>query len=103
MIIHFMHFHLCTWLNLPLVPFYAQYNKHKLLCYILISVLQNIFEIHIRRGGSSQKMNHSEWLDTIDSEPDIISMHLLPLTTFLSGIPGYGFAARAINLYLRCK
>jgi hypothetical protein len=29
---------------------------------------QNLLEIHIRRGGSSQMVNHSEWLDTIDSE-----------------------------------
>ncbi|RHN43192.1 putative membrane attack complex component/perforin (MACPF) domain-containing protein [Medicago truncatula] len=48
-------------------------------------------------------MNHSEWLDTIDTEPDVISMHLLPLTTLLSGIRGVGFMSHAINLYLRCK
>jgi hypothetical protein len=48
-------------------------------------------------------MNHSEWLDTIDSEPDVISMHLLPLTSLLSDIRGYGFLAHAINLYLLCK
>jgi hypothetical protein len=64
---------------------------------------QNLLEIHIRRGGSSQMVNHSEWLDTIDSEPDIISMHLLPLTSLLGGISGIGYLTHAINLYLRCK
>jgi len=48
-------------------------------------------------------MSHSEWLDTIDSEPDIISMHLLPLTALLSGVRGVGFVTHGINLYIRCK
>jgi hypothetical protein len=65
--------------------------------------LQNIFETHIRRGGSSRMVNHSEWFETIDSEPDIISMHLLPLTSLLGGISGIGYLTHAINLYLRCK
>ncbi|KAK7358758.1 hypothetical protein VNO77_00696 [Canavalia gladiata] len=64
---------------------------------------ENIFVIHSRRGGSSQKMNHSEWLDTIDSEPDVISMFLLPLTSLLRSIRGSGFVSHAINLYLRYK
>jgi hypothetical protein len=64
---------------------------------------ENIFMIHRKRGGSSQKMYHSEWLDTIDPQPDVISMHLLPLTSLLLGIRGSGFVSHAINLYLRCK
>ncbi|KAI5383979.1 MACPF domain-containing protein At4g24290 isoform X1 [Lathyrus oleraceus] len=64
---------------------------------------ENLFMIHRRKGGSSKKMYHSEWLDTIDSQPDVISMHLLPLTSLLLGIRGSGFASHAINLYLRYK
>lgn len=65
--------------------------------------LQNLFMIHSRRGGSNQKMYHNEWLDTIDSEPDVISLLLLPLTSLLRSIRGSGFVSHAINLYLRCK
>ena len=48
-------------------------------------------------------MYHGEWLDTIDLEPDVISMILLPLTSLLRSIRGSGFVSHAINLYLRCK
>ncbi|XP_039684782.1 MACPF domain-containing protein At4g24290 [Medicago truncatula] len=78
-------------------------NSHHVASQDLSNIKENLFEIHIRRGGSSQNMNHSEWLDTIDTEPDVISMHLLPLTTLLSGIRGVGFMSHAINLYLRYK
>jgi len=65
--------------------------------------LQNLFMVHKRKGGSSKTMYHSEWLDTIDPQPDVISMHLLPLTSLLLNIRGNGFMSHAINLYLRCK
>ncbi|KAK2438884.1 MACPF domain-containing protein [Trifolium repens] len=78
-------------------------NNHGLASQGLSNVKKNLLEIHIRRGGSSQMVNHSEWLDTIDSEPDIISMHLLPLTSLLGGISGIGYLTHAINLYLRYK
>lgn len=65
--------------------------------------LQNLFMVHSRRGGSNQKMYHNEWLDTIDLEPDVISLFLLPLTSLLTSIRGSGFVSHAINLYLRCK
>lgn len=65
--------------------------------------LQNLVMIHSRRGGSNQEMYHDEWLGTIDSEPDVISLFLLPLTSLLRSIRGSGFVSHAINLYLRCK
>ncbi|KAL2342866.1 hypothetical protein Fmac_004151 [Flemingia macrophylla] len=64
---------------------------------------KNLFVIHSRKGGSSQKVYHNEWLETIDSEPDVISMFFLPLTSLLNGIPGSGFVNYALNLYLRWK
>ncbi|KAK7399326.1 hypothetical protein VNO78_10508 [Psophocarpus tetragonolobus] len=64
---------------------------------------KNIVLIHSRRGGSGQKMYHNEWLDTIDSEPDVIALFLLPLTSLLRSIRGSGFVSHAINLYLRYK
>ncbi|XP_027920579.1 MACPF domain-containing protein At4g24290-like isoform X2 [Vigna unguiculata] len=64
---------------------------------------ENLVMIHSRRGGSNQTMYHDEWLDTIDSEPDVISLFLLPLTSLLRSIRGSGFVSHAINLYLRYK
>ncbi|CAJ2676763.1 unnamed protein product [Trifolium pratense] len=80
-------------------------NNHCLASQGLDNIKKNLFEMHIRRGGSSQMVNHSEWLDTIDAEPDIISMHLLPLTSLLvlGGISGSGYLTHAMNLYLRYK
>ncbi|TKY60484.1 MACPF domain-containing protein [Spatholobus suberectus] len=78
-------------------------ENHCLATEELCNEKENLFVIHSRRGGSSQKMYHNEWLDTIDSEPDVISMFLLPLTSLLNGIGGNGFVNHAVNLYHRYK
>ncbi|MQL83395.1 hypothetical protein Taro_015895 [Colocasia esculenta] len=63
--------------------------------------LRRIFK---RRGGNDNKdLNHSEWLNTIQYEPDVISMSFVPITSLLNGVPGSGFLSHAINLYLRYK
>ena len=79
------------------------------------SCLQNIVVIYSRRGGSKEVMHHSEWLETIDSEPDVISVFLLPLPTLLRGTKENRFLRYAIDhnenrflryaidLYFRCK
>ncbi|KAG0516450.1 hypothetical protein BDA96_09G004300 [Sorghum bicolor] len=58
-----------------------------------------------RRGGKEwdKDMPHSEWINTVQSEPDVISMSFLPITSLLNGVPGCGFLNHAINLYLRYK
>lgn len=57
-----------------------------------------------RRGGNDYKnLTHHEWLNTVQYEPDVISMSLVPITSLLQGVPGSGFLSHAINLYLRCK
>jgi hypothetical protein len=58
-----------------------------------------------RRGGREwdKEMPHSEWINTVQAEPDVISMSFLPITSLLNGVPGCGFLNHAINLYLRCK
>uniref|UniRef100_A0A1D1Y295 MACPF domain-containing protein At4g24290 n=1 Tax=Anthurium amnicola TaxID=1678845 RepID=A0A1D1Y295_9ARAE len=57
-----------------------------------------------RRGGDDFKdLSHSEWLNTIQYEPDAISMSFVPITSLLNGVPGSGFLSHAINLYLRYK
>jgi len=58
-----------------------------------------------RRGGNEwdKEMPHSEWIKTVQAEPDVISMSFLPVTSLLNGVPGVGFVSHAINMYLRCK
>lgn len=60
--------------------------------------------IYKRRGGKdSKEISHSDWLNTVQGEPDVISMSFLPITSLLNGVPGSGFLSHAINLYLRCN
>lgn len=65
---------------------------------------QDIVNICKRRGGSDDRnLSHNEWLQTVQHEPDVISMSFIPITSLLNGVPGSGFLSHAINLYLRCK
>ncbi|OAY33229.1 MACPF domain-containing protein At4g24290 [Manihot esculenta] len=59
--------------------------------------------IHRRKGGSNKSRHHSEWCQTVQFEPDVISMSFIPITSLLSGINGSGFLTHAINLYTRYK
>ncbi|KAL3843663.1 hypothetical protein ACJIZ3_001066 [Penstemon smallii] len=57
-----------------------------------------------RRGGSDgRNLTHNEWLQTVQLEPDVISMSFIPITSLLNGVPGSGYLSHAINLYLRYK
>ncbi|XP_015695327.1 MACPF domain-containing protein At4g24290-like [Oryza brachyantha] len=57
-----------------------------------------------RRGGRDKDiLSHSDWLNTVQAEPDVISMSFVPITSLLNGVPGCGFLNHAINLYLRYK
>lgn len=71
----------------------------------LVFLFQDLVMVVKRRGGKEwdKDMPHSEWINTVQSEPDVISMSFLPITSLLSGVPGCGFLNHAINLYLRCK
>lgn len=65
---------------------------------------QDIRRIFKRRGGNDNKdLLHHEWLNTVQLEPDVISMSFVPITSLLNGVPGSGFLSHAINLYLRCE
>ncbi|XP_065870608.1 MACPF domain-containing protein At4g24290 isoform X1 [Euphorbia lathyris] len=65
---------------------------------------EDIVRIYKRRGGNDNKgLSHSEWLHTVQFEPDVISMSFIPITSLLNGVPGSGFLSHAINLYLRYK
>ncbi|XP_047335196.1 MACPF domain-containing protein At4g24290-like [Impatiens glandulifera] len=57
-----------------------------------------------RRGGNNQKnISHDNWCQSVQLDPDVISMSLIPISSLLSGIDGNGFLSHAINLYLRYK
>uniref|UniRef100_A0A7C9E0S6 MACPF domain-containing protein n=3 Tax=Opuntia streptacantha TaxID=393608 RepID=A0A7C9E0S6_OPUST len=65
---------------------------------------EDIVSICKRRGGSDNwSLPHHEWLQTVQFEPDVISMSFIPITSLLNGVPGSGFLSHAINLYLRYK
>ncbi|GKV24447.1 hypothetical protein SLEP1_g34058 [Rubroshorea leprosula] len=65
---------------------------------------EDIISICKRRGGSANgNLSHNEWLQTVQLEPDVISMSFIPITSLLNGVPGSGFLSHAINLYLRYK
>lgn len=67
-------------------------------------LLQDIVSIRKRRGGSDIKnLSHNEWLQSVQLEPDVITMSFIPITSLLNGVPGSGFLSHAINLYLRCE
>ncbi|XWS55323.1 hypothetical protein CRYUN_Cryun10bG0165100 [Craigia yunnanensis] len=65
---------------------------------------EDIISIYKRRGGSDNRnLSHNDWLQTVQSEPDVILMSFIPITSLLNGVPGSGFLSHAINLYLRYK
>lgn len=65
---------------------------------------EDVVTIYKRRGGSDNRnLNHNEWLQTVQLEPDVISMSFIPITSLLNGVSGSGFLSHAINLYLRYK
>ncbi|CAF2071397.1 hypothetical protein Bca4012_087955 [Brassica carinata] len=65
---------------------------------------EDIFFMCKRRGGNDNRnLTHNDWLQTVQTEPDAISMSLIPITSLLNGCPGSGFLSHAINLYLRYK
>ncbi|XP_074306870.1 MACPF domain-containing protein At1g14780-like [Silene latifolia] len=59
--------------------------------------------IRSKRGGNVYLHSHSQWLQTVASNPDAILFKFVPITSLLAGIPGSGYLSHAINLYLRYK
>ncbi|KAG6482860.1 hypothetical protein ZIOFF_059499 [Zingiber officinale] len=56
-----------------------------------------------KRGGDVCLPTHSNWLQTVQNNPDAILFKFVPITSLLTGIPGSGYLSHAINLYLRYK
>ncbi|KAJ7299523.1 hypothetical protein O6H91_Y214900 [Diphasiastrum complanatum] len=63
---------------------------------------EDVEVIFRRRGGDNLVKHHNDWLATVPSAPDVISMSFVPITSLLNGVPGSGFLSHAVNLYLRC-
>lgn len=59
--------------------------------------------IFSKRGGDVFSNSHSNWLQSVLTEPEAIRFKFVPITSLLTGIPGSGYLSHAINLYLRCK
>ncbi|KAI3861204.1 hypothetical protein MKX03_021523 [Papaver bracteatum] len=53
-----------------------------------------------KEGSDNKNLTHSEWIHTVQVEPDVISMSFVPITSLLNEVPGSGFLSHAINLYL---
>ncbi|KAH1266377.1 MACPF domain-containing protein CAD1 [Glycine max] len=58
---------------------------------------EDVTVIFRRRGGDDLEQNHSKWLSTIKSSPDIIEMTFCPITDLLDEIPAKEHLTRAID------
>ncbi|CAM8963864.1 unnamed protein product [Rhodiola kirilowii] len=56
-----------------------------------------------RRGGDDLEQNHSQWVKTVWSAPDVIEMTFFPIASLLEGVSGREHLVRAIGLYLEYK
>ncbi|KAI4356139.1 hypothetical protein L6164_000186 [Bauhinia variegata] len=64
---------------------------------------EDVTVIFRRRGGDDLEQNHSKWISTVCSSPDIIEMTFCGITDLLDGIIGKEHLTRAIGLYLEYK
>ncbi|XP_039001955.1 MACPF domain-containing protein CAD1-like [Hibiscus syriacus] len=66
-------------------------------------LLQDVTIIFRRRGGDDLEQNHSQWVKTVRSSPDVIGMTFYPIAALLDGVAGKEHLARAMSLYLEYK
>ncbi|RDY11084.1 MACPF domain-containing protein CAD1, partial [Mucuna pruriens] len=58
---------------------------------------EDVTVIFRRRGGDDLEQNHSKWLKTVKSSPDIIEMTFCPITDLLDEMPAKELLTRAID------
>ncbi|XP_061371471.1 MACPF domain-containing protein NSL1-like [Gastrolobium bilobum] len=64
----------------------------------------DVVSISVRRGGIvGVGQHHNQWMSTVSQSPDVVSMSLMPITSLLNSVSGYGFLSHAVNSYLRHK
>ncbi|KAG6475304.1 MACPF domain-containing protein At4g24290-like isoform X1 [Zingiber officinale] len=80
-----------------------QPNTLHLPVYSEASTKEGLTIICAKRGGDVYVPTHSNWLQTVQNNPDAILFKFVPITSLLTGIPGSGYLSHAINLYLRYK
>uniref|UniRef100_A0A1D1ZBC6 MACPF domain-containing protein At1g14780 n=1 Tax=Anthurium amnicola TaxID=1678845 RepID=A0A1D1ZBC6_9ARAE len=80
-----------------------QSNNLQLANNIESSSKEGLTIICSKRGGDVYLGSHSKWLQTVPAMPDAILFKFVPITSFLTGVPGSGYLSHAINLYLRYK
>ena len=59
--------------------------------------------IYRRRGGNDLIQDHGKWRKTIKSNPDVLSMSFLSITSLLERGPAQENLECAIEAYLTCK
>ncbi|KHN40622.1 MACPF domain-containing protein CAD1 [Glycine soja] len=64
---------------------------------------QDVRVIFRRRGGDDLEQDHSMWLRTVWSSPDVIQMTFCPITDLIDEVPGKEQLTHAIGLYLEYK
>ncbi|GLT41744.1 hypothetical protein SLA2020_157870 [Shorea laevis] len=64
---------------------------------------EDVTVIFRRRGGDDLEQNHTRWVKTVQSSPDVIEMTFCPITALLDGVTGKEHLAHAIALYLEYK
>lgn len=95
-------------IRIPLCTFFLDKNYladscFKTLYLFIIITPGNNFLLEKERRSSDRNMPHNKWCQTVQLEPEVISISFIPIASLLSGTDGSGFLGHAINLYLRCK
>ncbi|TQD80898.1 hypothetical protein C1H46_033568 [Malus baccata] len=80
-----------------------QTNTMQLTTFPETSSKDGLTMIFSKRGGDVFSNGHSNWLQSVLTEPEAILFKFVPITSLLTGIPGSGYLSHAINLYLRYK
>ncbi|KAE8732437.1 hypothetical protein F3Y22_tig00002119pilonHSYRG00001 [Hibiscus syriacus] len=71
-----------------------------ILVVVIVIVPTDVTIIFRRRGGDDLEQNHTQWVKTVRSSPDVIEMTFYPITALLDGVAGKEHLARAMSLYL---
>ncbi|KAE8722811.1 Kinase superfamily protein isoform 1 [Hibiscus syriacus] len=74
-----------------------------ILVVVLVILPTDVTVIFRRRGGDDLEQNHTQWVKTVRSSPDVIEMTFYPITALLDGVAGKEHLARAMSLYLECN
>ncbi|RDX61790.1 MACPF domain-containing protein CAD1, partial [Mucuna pruriens] len=66
-------------------------------CLNFLEYTQDVRVIFRRRGGDDLEQNHSTWIRTVWSSPDVTEMTFCPITDLLDEVPGKEHLTRSID------